>query len=185
MDVDLDFPQLSLGQLLKVVPGLTVGRFQNWNKRGILSEETASRAKKNAHIKLSIRSAIVARILLSVGDFNFQPSRAIKLARFIADQADDFVSEQRFESERDGVPQILFKASSLKDYRRCAVSASDDGTFSAVTVGREGLSENHFRLHQSRNVYLVIEADLIFADTINLANYVLAGFDPAPLEAGV
>lgn len=179
MTIDLDSAQFTLAQAVQIVPGLTTDMVQNWDKRKVLSEETASRTKKNAHLKWTLRHLIIMRILVDAGRFGFKPSIGINIARFIALEADRFTNEHVFGgSQRNGVPQYLIDSDALQRYRRAIVNAVDDGEFVVQIMGTGEIHQNTFRLMTFAGAYLTLEADLIFADTINTAFYVQAGFDP-------
>lgn len=179
MELDLDLPQFTLAEAVRIVPGLTIDMVQNWDKRKVLSEETAARAKKNAQLKWSIRSLIVMRILTDAGRYGFKPSRCVVLARFISRQADQFLQDNEFGgSRRNGVPQYLFSAKAIENYRRCVVRPNSDETFSAEFLRLGTPADDAFRIRNFCGAYLIVEVDLITADTINNAAYVAAGFDP-------
>lgn len=181
MNIDLDQPQFALSQAVTIVPGLTADMVQNWDKRKILSKETAMRARKNAQLRWTLRHLMVMRVLVEAGRFGIKPSAAIDIARYVADEADEFVENSKFgESQRSGVPQYLFNSDAKNNYRRAIISILEDGSYdlSLFSLSASDYLDGAFRVHSMNVAYLILEADLIFADTINAAAYVLAGFDP-------
>jgi hypothetical protein len=178
--IELDLQQFGLSQSVMAVPGLKRDTLQNWDKLGILTDGEAARSSKNVHLKRSIRDLIILRIMADLAKFDMKPSRTIKLARFTAGFADEFLDEhgQRFgRSEFYGVPQFLFAGDIMENYRRVYISANSDGTFSAELLDADVFSDNEFRLAGQNSSYVVVEADLTFAHMINRCALIAAGID--------
>lgn len=173
MTVDIDEPLFSLAQAVSLVPGLNAGAVQNWIARGTLAEETAARPAKNAKFKWSIRNIIILRLMNELSAFGFAPSRAVNAGRAISREADNFLSRANFKVDQRGILQHIFRR---KDEMRVScISPNGDGTFMVATYPQPFLGRASFS--SSCSTYLVIEIDLIFADTINSALAAMAADD--------
>lgn len=165
--IDLQEPQFTQAEVLKILPRLSGKTLQNWKARGILDAEgdTPGRGNRRLYTPLGI---VMLNFMDKLTSLGIQPTTARKSAEKVAVCAQELWDLEIDFPRPDGMREIPAYGSGNDTYRRGFLYTYEFSSFFNI-------SRNDPIGSISPRIYIVVSVDLINIAVLNLINRHVAG----------
>lgn len=176
LDFDIEECCFLQGDLLKMVPGLSVGTLQNWIARGVIKVD--KKPHKHAKAYWSAISVAGFRIMIELIKVGLKPSQAATIAEELIQEIGSFIERFERRPTDTGVLEYGIEGERMGEYRRFRIYRKpgdpDEYTFYEIPADPEGDYINRALVVQAY-VTIVIELDILFAAALNSVIRLRAG----------